>query len=197
VDAETTRAAERRHSYHHGALRRALLDAALQAIAESGPTGWSLRELARRVGVSNAASTRHFARKRDLFTAIASDGFAQLARDVEAAWARRRQFVDVGAAYVAFASANPQHFAIMCRPDLYDSDEIHDQRSKAFSLLSEAVSSTGAADPTGASLAAWALVHGIATLSAQGLLPGALSAPAAFHLAGKYLFQAEPTWGAG
>lgn len=185
---------EVRDSYHHGSLRQTLLDAALEAIDDVGPTGWSLRELARRVGVSNAATTHHFSRKRDLLTAIAGDGFDTLARHVEAAWALRAQFVDVGAAYVTFASENPAYFAIMTRPDLYDVDQINEQRHRAFSVLSDAVSSTGTPDPTGASLAAWALVHGLASLEAQRLLPDALSASAAYRLAGKYLFQRDPTW---
>jgi AcrR family transcriptional regulator len=65
--------------YHHGDLRRALLEAAVQAIAEVGPAAVSLRDLARRVGVSHAAPAHHFGDKAGLLTAVAADGFRRLA----------------------------------------------------------------------------------------------------------------------
>ena len=72
--------------YHHGDLRRALLDAALAEIAEGGPGQVSLRELARPVGVSHAAPRHHFGDKRGLLTAVAVEGFELLAVELGAAW---------------------------------------------------------------------------------------------------------------
>ena len=65
--------------YHHGDLPRALLEAALQAIVEVGPAAVSLRDLARRTGVSHAAPAHHFGDKAGLLTAVATDGFRRLA----------------------------------------------------------------------------------------------------------------------
>ncbi len=66
-------------AYHHGDLRRALLAAALEAIEESGPAALSLRDLARRAGVSHAAPAHHFGDKAGLLTALAAEGFDLLA----------------------------------------------------------------------------------------------------------------------
>ena len=65
--------------YHHGNLRAVLLEAALAEIAERGPQALSLRELARRAGVSHAAPAHHFGDKPGLLTAIAAEGFRRLA----------------------------------------------------------------------------------------------------------------------
>src|SRR3954451_6173243 len=65
-------------SYHHGNLRRVLLDTALEAIATDGVAALSLRDVARRAGVSHAAPAHHFGDKRGLLTAIAIEGFAGL-----------------------------------------------------------------------------------------------------------------------
>ncbi len=77
-----------RATYHHGDLRRALLDTALRLIAERGPEGFSLREAAREVGVSPAAAYRHFADKPELLAALAADGHGLLASAMEKALAR-------------------------------------------------------------------------------------------------------------
>jgi AcrR family transcriptional regulator len=65
--------------YHHGDLRRAVLDAAVAAIAESGPAALSLRDLARRAEVSHAAPAHHFGDKAGVLTALAAEGYALLA----------------------------------------------------------------------------------------------------------------------
>lgn len=68
----------KRGAYHHGDLKRALTDAALQLVQEKGPKGFTLREVARRAGVSAAAPYRHFADKAQLLAAVATQGFLQL-----------------------------------------------------------------------------------------------------------------------
>src|SRR3954447_14675783 len=121
MTAETTDAQQ----YHHGNLRRALMDEALRVIDEDGPSAVSLRELARRIGVSHAAPAHHFADKTALFTAIAIEGQEMLAERMEAAVAaggageEHSRFLDVGLAYVSFASEHPAHILVMYQPSLY------------------------------------------------------------------------------
>src|SRR6266702_4843210 len=84
----TPNAGERNRPYHHGDLRRVLLQAAVEAILESGPATVSLRDLARRAGVSHAAPAYHFGDKAGLLTAVAADGFWRLADALREAYGR-------------------------------------------------------------------------------------------------------------
>src|SRR5437763_13451961 len=105
--------------YHHGDLRRTLLAAAAEAIAEHGPAAISLRDLARRADVSHAAPAHHFGDKAGLLTALAAEGYGLLAAALGEAAERTGSFLEVGVAYVGFAVDHPAHFAVMYRPDLY------------------------------------------------------------------------------
>src|SRR4051812_41539334 len=105
--------------YHHGDLRRTLLTAAAEAIAESGPAALSLRDLARRAGVSHAAPTHHFGDKAGLLTALAAEGYNRLADELTEEWAASQSFLEQGVAYVRFAIKHRAHFEVMFRPDLY------------------------------------------------------------------------------
>ena len=109
--------------YHHGDLRRAVLTAAVEAIDESGPAGISLRDLARRAGVSHAAPAHHFGDKAGLLTALAVEGYDMLADAVIAAHRRTGDLVETGVAYVRFAVDHRAHFEVMFRPDLYRADD--------------------------------------------------------------------------
>src|SRR5688572_26394600 len=104
--------------YHHGNLRETLLAAAVEAILESGPTGWSLRDLARRAGVSHAAPAHHFGDKKGLLTALAIDGYRLLADELDRTWEATENFLEVGVAYVRFAVTHRAVFEVMFRPDL-------------------------------------------------------------------------------
>jgi AcrR family transcriptional regulator len=163
--------------YHHGDLRRALLDAALATIEAEGPAGLSLRALARRVGVSHAAPAHHFGDKSGLLTAVAAEGFELLAAELRAAWERTGGFLELGVAYVRFAATHRAHFEVMYRPELYRRDDpsVAEARAKAGALLYGGVRRRGAAgeqaDALRAGVAAWALVHGLATLYLNGNLP--------------------------
>src|SRR5215210_1552970 len=95
--------------YHHGDLRRALLDAAVEAIAADGPAAVSLRDLARRAGVSHAAPAHHFGDKAGLLTAVAAQGYQLLADTLTAARQRSGDFLEVGVAYVRFAVDHRAH----------------------------------------------------------------------------------------
>jgi AcrR family transcriptional regulator len=152
-------------TYHHGDLRRAILDEALQVIATDGPTALSLRDLARRAGVSHAAPAHHFKDKAGLLTAIAIDGYERLAVALEAG----SSLLELGAAYVRFALDHPAHFEVMFSPDLYHQSDVDLAAARArtaASLQSAAATMPGGRRDT--ALAAWSLAHGFATLWSTG-----------------------------
>ena len=186
-------------TYHHGDLRRTLLAAAVEAITESGPAALSLRDLARRAGVSHAAPTHHFGDKAGLLTALAAEGFDLLAGALTAVPTDRDTFLEVGVAYVRFAVEHRAHFEVMFRPDLYHADdpELVAARARSGAALYGGVAAAarppsapaapgapaGRPEPGDgerdhvvreAGLAAWSLVHGFATLWLSGALPADL-----------------------
>jgi AcrR family transcriptional regulator len=184
--------------YHHGDLRRALIRAALDAIVEGGPANLSLRDLARRAGVSHAAPAHHFGDKAGLLSAVAAEGFERLAATLDEAWRRTGSFLEVGVAYVRFATSHRAHFEVMFRPELYRRDDpaVARARKAARSLLYGPLatgSGSDGPDPR-AAVAAWSLVHGLATLWLNGNLPPQLCddpEQLAREVAG-YLFQGRP-----
>ena len=103
--------------YHHGNLREALLRAAIRLIAEVGPTAFTLREVARRAGVSHNAPYRHFRDKNDLMTAVATEGYRELTEAMERAARGQNRAIDrlkyAGLAYIEFALRRPEHFTVM------------------------------------------------------------------------------------
>jgi AcrR family transcriptional regulator len=163
--------------YHHGDLRAALLAVAAEEIEVGGTARLSLRALARRAGVSHAAPAHHFGNKRGLFTALAAEGFAMLHRRTSAVLGRDDALVVAGQRYVAFALEHPAHFQVMWDQSLVDTEdeELTRHRATTFEVLYEAVrGATGAADEAqvvAQGVAAWAVVHGIATLWLSGNLP--------------------------
>ena len=159
--------------YHHGDLRRALLDRALEAIAEHGPAAVSLRDVARRAGVSHAAPTHHFRDKTALLTALAAEGWSQLADALRDAAAEGREFGELGVAYVVFATSHPAHFAVMRAPGLARADdpELQAAMGRARTQLEWGVQRFEAGsgrDARTTALAAWSLVHGLAALILEG-----------------------------
>jgi len=166
--------------YHHGDLRQAVLAAAIAVLGESGPTQLSLRDLARRAGVSHAAPAHHFGDKAGLLTAVAAQGYQLLADTLTAARQRSADFLEVGVAYVRFAVDHRAHFEVMFRPDLYrpDDPEVVTARQRAADALYGGVRSVAATgrgpDIPLAGVAAWSLVHGFATLWLNHALPPTL-----------------------
>jgi AcrR family transcriptional regulator len=159
--------------YHHGGLRRAVLDAALAVIAADGPAALSLRDLARRAGVSHAAPAHHFGDKAGLLTAIAVEGYQLLGDRMLAAVEHDRRLLEFGAAYLQFALDHPAHFEVMFRPDLYHQDdpELRAARQRSSAALFSAAAAAPLDVPTPTiALAAWALAHGFATLWSSGSL---------------------------
>ncbi|MBI9113402.1 TetR/AcrR family transcriptional regulator [Sanguibacter suaedae] len=161
--------------YHHGDLRAVLLSEAASVVAADGPDALTLRGLARRAGVSHAAPAHHFRDRRGLLTALATEGFVRLERAMRSA----PTFLETAVAYVEFATgAGRGHYAVMfdsSRTDPRDPD-LEAARTAAGQVL---LDGTGTVEPRSADapLAAFALVHGLATLVMSGALrathPGA------------------------
>lgn len=164
--------------YHHGDLRRTLIATALKMLRQDQAWDFTLRELARRAGVSHAAPYRHFADKRELLAEVAALGHAALQEKMQEATQRhpddpKAQLSALGQAYVAFAVENPAHFRLMFGPELA-TDPRHPVLQKAadatHALMIEAVRRSAAAGLFGIedsriqALAAWSLVHGLAML---------------------------------
>jgi AcrR family transcriptional regulator len=166
--------------YHHGHLRSAILAAAVDALTESGPARLSLRDLARRAGVSHAAPAHHFGDKAGVLTAVAAEGYDLLADALIAAQERAGDFLEVGVAYVGFAIDHRAHFEVMFRPDLYHPDDpaLAAARRRAGDALYSGVGSVSATkrglDIPLAGVTAWCLVHGFATLWLNHALPAGL-----------------------
>ncbi|OAH14141.1 TetR/AcrR family transcriptional regulator [Streptomyces jeddahensis] len=160
--------------YHHGDLRRAVLSAALDVIAAEGPSAVSLRDLARRAGVSHAAPAHHFKDRTGLLTAIAAEGYAMLATALDEA----KDLRDAGVRYVRFAREHPAHFQVMFAPELLRENdlELTTARALAGKHLRDAVaavpSSGRGPDARLAGVAAWSLAHGFATLLLSHNLEG-------------------------
>jgi len=155
--------------YHHGDLRRVLLETAVHVIAERGPAAVTLRDLARRAGVSHAAPTHHFRDRAGLLTAVAVQGY-ELLGDALAQAAHTGDFAEVGVAYVLFAARHPAHFSIMFRPDLYRTDdpELVAARARTTALLHDGARARFGTSDRIRALTAWSLVHGLATLVRDG-----------------------------
>ncbi|TXS58113.1 TetR/AcrR family transcriptional regulator [Streptomyces sp. t39] len=156
-------------SYHHGDLRRAVLRAALDVIASDGPSALSLRDLARRAGVSHAAPAHHFKDRAGLLTAIAAEGYDLLADALASAPGLRER----GVAYVRFAIGHPAHFQVMFRPELQRADDpaLTAAKARADAGLRTVVRHERPADDEDSTaLAAWSVAHGFATLLLGGNL---------------------------
>src|SRR5262245_41039318 len=135
-----------RRPYHHGNLRRALLDEALATVRTEGVERLTLREIGARVGVSRTALYRHFADKRALLAAVATEGFRTLRQQTAAAWEDggrgRAAFEAMGGAYVRFAVTNPSHYRVMfggfLDPKTCD-QELATEAEGAFQVLVDAL----------------------------------------------------------
>jgi AcrR family transcriptional regulator len=163
--------------YHHGDLHQALLAAAEAELAETGLEAFSLRQVARRAGVSHAAPAHHFGDVGGLLTALAAEGFRQFIAAMQGQQAAappdpRAQIVAAGQGYIAFAAERPALFRLIFssgRPD-FAAPDLATASSQAFQHLSRLVGAvTGAEDPVDIA-AVWAMAHGLADLMAAGRL---------------------------
>jgi AcrR family transcriptional regulator len=171
-----------RRSYHHGDLRAELVRIGLEHLAREPAEPLSLREIAREAGVSATAVYRHFPDKNALEGALCRAGAEQLgaeqAQAMEAAGGGQEGFNAVGRAYVRFALANPALFRLISRTrapaDFFEGKS--DVQSAAMRLLRDSVAalSAGEADADAQRVKAiqsWAMVHGLAFLMLDGLIP--------------------------
>lgn len=171
-----------RRGYHHGDLKRALLEAARRLIAEKGPSGLTMAEAARAAGVSPSAPYRHFADRDALLRDIALIGFRAFGDQLEAAWNDPRTtplagLDAIGRAYLAFAREEPAAFQTMfgADVDLAADLALRAAADRAFDVLQNAVAAVSAAapadkrPPTGlAALHIATLSHGVAALYVLG-----------------------------
>jgi AcrR family transcriptional regulator len=170
-------------SYHHGDLREALLAAALAILEEGGdPKALTLREAARRAGVSAMAPYRHFADKDALIAGVALIGFERFRDALAAADADpdpRAALVAQGVAYVDFAGANPALFRLMFGANAPKADSrLSEVGAEAYGVLATRVASLVAPDRAADwTLACWSIVHGIAALALAGKLDARQDAP--------------------
>jgi AcrR family transcriptional regulator len=165
-------------AYHHGDLRRALLDATESLLLESGLESFSLRECARRAGVSHGAPAHHFGDVKGLLTAFATVGFERMAQrmqqgaDASGSDAARR-LMAVGQAYIGFALDHPAHFRLMFRCDRLDQQDAALRQAGSAAAQSLAWALAAALRERGVAedamqdrcLLAWSAVHGLATLA--------------------------------
>lgn len=174
-----------KQTYHHGDLRQALIDAALELVVEKDVSSLSLREVARRVGVSHTASYRHFADKQALLAAVAEEGFQVLSHYLEEAVQQPtpdplKRLEAAGIAYVRYAIEHSSHYRVMF--GAYPANKqthpsLADASTQAFMVLVNAIVEGQKAgvvrlgEPVQLGWAAWALVHGLAMLLIDGRLP--------------------------
>ncbi|MEQ1671936.1 MAG: TetR/AcrR family transcriptional regulator [Hyphomicrobium sp.] len=171
-----------RRGYHHGNLREALIKAALDLIAQKGPSGFSFAEAARAAGVSPAAPYRHYRDREALMADVAARGFAAFEARLTAAWNGgkpdvRTAFNRLGRAYLDFARREPAQYSAMFESGLAFAafPELHTAGDRAFDVLKNACAALVATMPEGKrppvmmmALHIWALSHGIASLFARG-----------------------------
>jgi AcrR family transcriptional regulator len=167
-----------REGYHHGNLREAMVEAALNMIRDRGPGGFSFAEVARAVGVSGAAPYRHFRDRNALVAEIARQGFVTLEADLARAWndgkpSAAAGMQSCGRAYLAFARREPASYAAMFQPGfpIEDVAELAAASDRAFAVIRRAAdrvtaTAIGARKPPALMVAlhVWSLAHGIASL---------------------------------
>ncbi len=179
---KTTKTPRKRTAYHHGDLRRALVDAALSLLENDGIDALSLRNVARKIGVSQAAPYAHFKDKHAILEAVATVGFNTLA-DYMRQYEQKASdlpstLTAYGVAYVSFAADHPALFKLMFGPELIqrESEEFIVTAAKAYETIVDI--SRDLLGPDGKdenlvslhAMSAWSMVHGLANLLVDGKL---------------------------
>ena len=169
--------------YHHGNLKEALVQAALDLIANKGPAGFTFAEAARSAGVSPAAPYRHFRDRDELLASVAQQGFEQFEAQLTAAWDDGRPdtptaFQRIGKAYLAFARENPAYYSAMFESGvpIESNPALLLAGERAFAVIRAASERLVAMAPPGVprppammmALHIWSMSHGIASLFGRG-----------------------------
>ena len=179
MPAERTRK-KQENRYHHGDLRAALVSAAAALAAERGSAALSLREVARRAGVSHAAPYHHFRDREDLLAEVAVVGFQKLEQaqgraEAEAGPDPFDRLEALGVAYVLFADAEPHYFRVMFQGDL-NHPKVGAAKAGPLRRLIETVAEAQRADgrigvdPLAPALVCLSAIHGLAHLWVDGTL---------------------------
>lgn len=183
--------------YHHGDLRRALLQAAVRTIQRHGVDGLTLRGVGSTLGVSRTALYRHFTDKAALLAAVGDEGFRMLREQTAHAWEDGGRglagFEAMGLAYVRFAVAHPSHYRVMFGAEVPGAAHarLH-EGAGAFQVLVDALTAlqeqklARCDDAPRMALYVWATVHGVAMLAIDGRLghdPAAIDALALYSTA--------------
>lgn len=169
-------------TYHHGDLKNALIEAGIDILAEKGVGGLSLREAARKAGVSHAAPYAHFADKQALIAAIATDGHKKIHDKISQVIEQfpgdpLRQLVETAWAYVEFGFEEPDHFKITFSSivekerDYSALVEMTGENFEAIQQLVERCQAAGvlrAGEPELVAVGVWGLVHGFVSLVQEG-----------------------------
>lgn len=172
-----------RSSAAAGSLRDTLVDAAVALIARKGPQGFSLREVARRARVSEAAPYWHFTDREALLAAVAERGFVEMAKGMMEIWSRvaepSERFRALGIGYVRFALAHPSYLRVMFGSEVPDKavhPGLKEAGERTFAMLVQAIADCQAVGqvrsgaPEEFAVAAWSIVHGLAALLVDGKL---------------------------
>jgi AcrR family transcriptional regulator len=168
-------------TYHHGDLRQALIEEAIALVAEQGTSNWSLREVARRIGVSHTAPYRHFTDRDALLAAVAERGFQKMSQFLLASLVKiptphSLRLQTIGIAYVQYAIAHPSEYEVMFRyqKNKQQHPTLKEASNQAFAILVDAIEAGQKngefrhADPKQLALVSWSVVHGLSMLLIDG-----------------------------
>jgi AcrR family transcriptional regulator len=169
---------QKRSSFHHGNLREALLDAAFEILDETGPDAITIREVARRTGVSHAAPVNHFKDRTSLLTAVATKLFTELADAInheleEADPVASKQAGAFAKALIAYGISNPHRYNLLWRRDLVDNSD-PDLQTAMDSIYDELIAKIETSrkkpkyDQHTIAIALWSLAHGYVSMRSDG-----------------------------
>jgi AcrR family transcriptional regulator len=186
--AEPLKSRRRRRpkTYHHGDLKAALLESALDILRDQGLEALTLRAVARRAGVSQAAPYRHFADRRALVAAVAELGFremqARMSDAMQPAGAGSQPGLrQVAVAYVRFGLENPAVYRVMFGPEVANTEDLPELRATGRGVLGfvaegirqlQAAGLVGPGDPWLIAIATWSTLHGLVMLTLDGQTAG-------------------------
>ena len=193
---------KRPKTYHHGDLKSAMINAALELVREKGPRGFSLNEASRRAGVSVSAPYNHFKDKDALLMEIVVLGNRTLESELRAALDTEKnpeeRLIALYLAYIAFAKTHPDLFAVMFQSgvDKTPYPEVHESAAAGLSMTLELAAEIEASAKLAneLALAVWTMAHGFATLSAEGAFRGGhkhLAPTSPLALVRRVLFQRD------